>query len=422
MSIQSDGNISNAGSDPREHTWSDRLPRHLSETKFSSRFARQVHSGTADLRTSNPTDVELTHRRDTLSAYRDAVDNDNTEVYTPTDAGLPAARESISEYYAARGADVDPADIILCASTSEAYSWLAKLLAEPGDAIAVPNPSYPLFDHLLRLESVRRIPYPVTYDGRWHTDIGALRATIENHSVRAVIDVSPNNPTGHRLRGEPLNHIAATLVSSTTPLIVDEVFVDYNRQTGHASGILAELQTRPAAERPPTFVLSGLSKLAGLPGAKLGWIVLDGPTEWRRDARKRLRYIADTYLSVTTLAQSAAPAVLRTLDAFQDELNTRLAEHTRRLRALTDDIPVASRQSGAHGWYELVRLPHTQSSRAVALHLAESHDVALQPGFLYDLPETTLVTSLLPPNEVFREGVKRLRRGLIELYDSGPVR
>jgi len=422
MSIQSDDNISNAETDHPAGTWSDRLPRQLTETEFSRRFDEEFGPDTVDLRTSNPTDVELGHRRDTVAAYREAVDDEAINTYTPTDAGLLSAREAISDYYAQRGADVAPDDIILCASTSEAYSWLAKLLAEPGDAIAVPNPSYPLFDHLLRLESARPISYPVAYDGRWHTDIGALRSLIDDHSVRAVVDVSPNNPTGHRLRDEPLNRIANTLASSKTPLVVDEVFLDYNRNTDRATGILGELQSLPANDRPPTFVLSGLSKLAGLPGAKLGWIVLDGPKAWRRDTRERLRYIADTYLSVTTIAQVAAPSIFRALDDFQDELNTRLAKNARQIGALTDEVPVASRRSGTHGWYELIRLPHTRSSRAVALHLAESHDVALQAGFLYDLPETTLVTSLLPPNHVFCEGVERLRNGLVELYNSGSSR
>lgn len=422
MSIQSDDNISDAETHHLADTWSERLPRPLTETEFSRRFDQEFGPDTVDLRTSNPTDVDLAHRRDTVAAYRDAVDDEGIDTYTPTDAGLLSARAAISDYYAERGADVAPDDIILCASTSEAYSWLTKLLAEPDDAIAVPSPSYPLFDHLLRLESARSISYPVAYDGRWHTDIGALRSLIDDHTVRAVVDVSPNNPTGHRLRGEPLNRVATTLASSKTPLVVDEVFLDYNRKSGCATGMLAELQNRPPNDRPPTFVLSGLSKLAGLPGAKLGWIVLDGPTAWRRDARERLRYIADTYLSVTTIAQVAAPSILRALDDFQAELNARLAENARQISTLTDDIPVASRQSGAHGWYELIRLPHTRSSRAVALHLAESHDVALQAGFLYDLPETTLVTSLLPPNHVFYEGVERLRDGLVELYNAGSSR
>jgi aspartate/methionine/tyrosine aminotransferase len=395
---------------------SARLPERLTETDFARRFNTALQQGGLDLRTSNPTHVDLHARDGCLNALRDASHTEELETYNAQPAGCLEARQAIATYYERRNAAVDPKDIVLCASTSEAYTWLGKLLADPGDSIATPTPSYPLFEHLLNLEALTPTRYNIAFDGQWHTDIGTLRSALARESTRAVIDVSPNNPTGHRLRGDSLDSVSGLLADRTVPLIVDEVFIDYNRCADVAESILAPLQRRPASQRPRALIVSGLSKVAGLPGAKLGWIVLDGPDAWRRQTRRRLRFIADTFLSVTNASQLATPGVLSAADDFQTELNARLASHADQLTALIDDIPVASRHSGAHGWYELIRLPHTISSGKLAVELAEQHDVGVQPGFLYDLPETTLVVSLLPTDEVFDRGIDCLHAGLRAAY------
>ena len=323
--------------------------------------------------------------------------------YAPSPQGAPAARAAIAAYYAERGIEVDPAHIVLTASTSEAYAWCFKLLADPGDAVLIPQPSYPLFDYLAGLESVETLPYPLAYDGEWHIDFPALEAVLTSRT-RAVIVVHPNNPTGSFLKRAEYARLAALCRARNLAIICDEVFADYA-----AAEDAARMPWLAGTDAVLTFVLNGLSKVAGLPQMKLGWTVVSGPADERAAALARLEVIADTYLSVGTPVQLALPRLLAGSGALRAQIQARVAANRRTLdAALSGDFP-AHALPAEGGWYAIVRLPTTHSEDAWALALLERHNVLAQPGYFYDLPLTpALVLSLLPPPAVFAPGVARL--------------
>ena len=374
-----------------------------------------------DLTASNPTTCGFTY--DTAAILAALADPAQFQ-YAPTPHGAPAARAAIVAYYSGRGAPVDPAHIFLSASTSEAYSWCFKLLADPGDAVLIPQPSYPLFDYLAGLDSVQPHPYPLRYDGEWHIDFPALEAAITART-RAVVLVHPNNPTGSFLKRAEYGRLAAICRARDLALICDEVFADY------AYGEDAARLPSPAGtDDVLTFTLNGLSKVAGLPQMKLGWIVVSGPAEERAAAVARLEVIADTYLSVGTPVQLALPHLLTGSEAVRAQIRARVAGNRRHLdAALTGDLP-AHALPAEGGWYAIVRLPAVRSEEEWALTLLDHDNVLVQPGYFYDLPfAPALVLSLLPAPDVFAYGVAclvRLVRALstdekTDLTDSLPA-
>ncbi len=359
-----------------------------------------------DLTASNPTTCGFAY--DTAGILEALADPAQFR-YAPTPQGAPAARAAIAAYYAERGAQVDPAQIVLTASTSEAYAWCFKLLADPGDAVLIPQPSYPLFDYLAGLENVQPLPYPLAYDGEWHIDFPALEAAITPRT-RAVVVVHPNNPTGSFLKRAEYGRLAALCRAHHLAIISDEVFADYayTRDT-------SRMPSLTTTDEGLAFSLNGLSKVAGLPQMKLGWIVVSGPAEERTAALARLEVLADTYLSVATPVQLALPALLAGSHALRAQIQARVAANRRVLEAtLGRDLP-AHALPAEGGWYALVRLPVAHSEDEWALALLERFNVLVQPGYFYDLPFTpTLVLSLLPPPDVFAYGTACLARLLRE--------
>jgi aspartate/methionine/tyrosine aminotransferase len=313
--------------------------------------------------------------------------------YEPTARGLLTAREAVSEYY---DGSVHPDRILLTASTSEAYSFLFKLLCDPGDQVLVPRPSYPLFDMLAQLESVRVVQYPLHYHEGWFIDIQAIDEAI-TPSTRAIVWVNPNNPTGSFLKRAEYSAIARLCSNHGLALISDEVFADYPLDV--------EAEAMPSltsTEECLCFSLSGLSKVCGMPQLKLGWIVASGPGH--REALQRLEWIADTFLSVGTPVQYAAPALLESRDLIQCQIRRRT---TGNLAHLCDACLASScrvlRVEG--GWYATLQVPNTNGEEDWALDLLE-RGVLVQPGFFFDFEtEGYLVLSLLTPSETFEEGV-----------------
>src|SRR5579875_310797 len=337
-----------------------------------------------DLTESNPTRAGFAYPRGIIEALADH----RALRYDPSPRGLASARQAVADYYAARGRKFHPEDILLTASTSEAYSFLFKLLADPGDEFLAPRPSYPLFEHLAALESARIRQYALRYDGSWHIDFSTLEVTAR---TRAIVVVNPNNPTGSFLKAGEWER----LESYGLPILCDEVFADY-----------PFAPPPPASPRGLTFFLNGLSKIAGLPQMKLGWIAASGAG--RQAALQRLEFVADTYLSVASPVQLALPALL----ASASRLAGQIRERT---RANLDFLRAASRDSAAAvldvegGWYAIARLPRTRGEEEWALHLLAERDVLAQPGFFFDFEEEAyLVLSLLPPPEIFQEGVRRI--------------
>ncbi|MDR3703211.1 MAG: pyridoxal phosphate-dependent aminotransferase [Candidatus Sulfopaludibacter sp.] len=353
-----------------------------------------------DLTESNPTHAGLHYPPGMLAALADP----RALQYEPAPAGSTEARGVVSAYYAARGCAVDAARILLTASTSEAYAYLFKLLADPGDEVLAPRPSYPLFEYLATMESVTVRQYPLVYHGGWSMDLDALAAEM-SQKTRAVILVNPNNPTGSYVKRRELAELVRLCAGRGVALISDEVFSDY-ALTSDAERV----KTLAGVEECLTFSMSGLSKIAGLPQMKLGWIAASGPEAVRREAMEKLEWIADTYLSVSTPVQCAAAALLEAGEAVQRQIRARSAENL----AFAEELlrgSAANVLAVEGGWYITLQVPRVRSEEEWVLLMLERENVLVQPGYFYDFTsEAFLIVSLLTEPAVFREGFARLKR------------
>jgi alanine-synthesizing transaminase len=372
----------------------DTRPNRLTQA-LAARRAAGAHI--LDLTESNPTHAGLTYPEDLLAALADP----RALRYDPAPAGMARARDAVAAYYSARGKTADPARILLTASTSEAYAYLFKLLTDPGDEILVPRPSYPLFEFLAAMESVAVRQYPLVYDGVWSIDIDALAHEV-NERTRAIVLVNPNNPTGSYVKRAELEALVRICRERDLALISDEVFSDFAfAQDPRRAGSLAELCDCLV------FSMSGLSKVAGLPQMKLGWMVVNGPGSLRDRAFDKLEWIADTYLSVATPVQYAAAALLAWADDPQRQISGRTACNLERLRRSLAGTS-AGVLSPEGGWYAVVQVPRIRTEEEWTLELLQGHDVLVQPGFFYDFPsEAFLIVSLLTIEREFGEGVHR---------------
>lgn len=316
--------------------------------------------------------------------------------YLPDARGWGPAREAIADLCRTRGVDTSADDVLLCASTSEAYAYLLTCLCDPGDGIAIPEPSYPLFEHLARLQSVEITRYRLAYDGAWHVDLDSLARAV-GPRTRAVFVVSPNNPTGSFLKPDELER----LWSLGVPLVVDEVFRPYRWSS--FAGPIAEPLARPPVL---TFVLDGLSKRLGAPDLKLGWMVAAGPD--RDEALRRLEHIADTFLSVAGPVQRALPELLQMGEPFRVALAERVERNLRVLGAVTAGS-VVTVLHGEGGWYATARLPAVLDEAAWLEELLVGEGLAPHPGWLFDFEQRpVLVLSLLLPEAAFADASRRL--------------
>ncbi len=342
-----------------------------------------------DLTGSNPTNAGIVYPQELLGVLERA--QAKSLVYRPEPFGMLTAREAV-----ARVTSAEVRDIMLTASTSEAYAFLFKLLCDAGDAVLVPAPSYPLFEHLAELEGVQALPYRLAYDGAWHIDTDSLRRAVTPR-VRAIVVVSPNNPTGQYLSDSE----ADVLASFGLPLISDEVFREFP---------LAQATPRrpPPREACLTFTLDGLSKRAGSPQLKLGWTVVSGPERARREACERLELIADTFLSVGTPIQQALPGLLDLCPGVTAAIGARCRENLATLERAVATSSVTLLRAEA-GWNSVLRLPAVRSEEELVLDLLREHEVLVQPGWYYDFEsEPYAIVSLLTEPHVFAEGTARL--------------
>jgi aspartate/methionine/tyrosine aminotransferase len=359
---------------------------------------RRQDARVLDLTESNPTRV-FTYPREILRAF----EQPRVLSYDPAPAGSIEAREAVAGYYAARGVGVEAARILLTASTSEAYAYLFKLLTNPGDNVLVPRPSYPLFEYLANMESVEIRQYPLVYQGAWAIDLDGLAAAITKRT-RALVVVHPNNPTGSFVKRAELQALVRLCKDRNIALISDEVFSDYAfAPDAERAGTIGEVTDCLA------FAMSGLSKTAGLPQMKLGWIVVNGPEELRREAFEKLEWIADTYLSVSTPVQCAAGKLLEAGEGVQRQI--RQATGARSILALAKLAGSAANVLRAEGgWYITIQLPRMRSEEEWTLDLLAHENVLVQPGYFYDFEsEAFIVVSLLTAQEDFNQGLSRLR-------------
>ncbi|MDE3168344.1 MAG: pyridoxal phosphate-dependent aminotransferase [Acidobacteriota bacterium] len=355
-----------------------------------------------DLTESNPTHAGLAYPDDVTAAFSGA----GLLAYEPAPAGAPAAREAVSEYYRARGCAVGIERILLTASTSEAYAYLFKLLADPGDEVLVPRPSYPLFEFLAAMENVTVRPYSLVYHGTWGIDLAGVEAAI-GPRTRAIVLVNPNNPTGSYVKRAELDELARMCRARGIALVSDEVFSDYA-----LTGDPRRVSTLAGVDECLAFSMSGLSKVAGLPQMKLGWIVASGPAAARREALEKLEWIADTYLSVGTPVQCAAARLLAAGEAVQRQIRERTARHLDFARNTLAGSP-ANLLHVEGGWYAILQVPRIRGEEEWALDLL-ARGVLVQPGFFYDFEsEAYLVVSLLTGPAIFQEGMARLRDALV---------
>jgi hypothetical protein len=328
--------------------------------------------------------------------------------YDPAPFGIEPAREAVAADFDRRGAKVPPERIILTASTSEAYGFLFKLLCDPGDEILVPRPGYPLFEFLAALDTVQVRGYPLRHDGSWRVDVDGLKAAVSPRT-RAVVVVSPGNPTGAYLTRAEVDALETLASERDIALICDEVFSDF---------ALAGDPRRPpslAHDGPAlAFTLGGLSKSCGLPQLKLAWTAVSGPAQPRREALERLEIVADTYLSVSTPVQVAAPEILARVEELQAPIRDRTRLNLDRLRTCFDARSAASLLEPEGGWAAVLRVPATLSEEERVARLLEERDVLVHPGYFFDFPqEAYLVVSLLPDPIVFEEAVERLLASLV---------
>jgi len=358
---------------------------------------RRARAPILDLTESNPTRVGLAYPQAEILA---ALAEPSGLRYEPTPRGLDSAREAVARHYH----QVKLEDVLLTASTSEAYAFLFKLLTNPGDEILAPRPSYPLFEFLAGLESVQIRQYPLRYDGVWHLDFDALEKAITPRT-RGIVVVNPNNPTGSFLKRAELARLDSLAAANGLAILSDEVFRDYafDEDAERASTLVGDRQAL-------TFSMSGLSKIAGLPQMKLGWIVASGPN--RDKALDALELIADTYLSVATPVQLALPRLLEVSGSILQEIRQRTAANLARLRAaMQGSAATLLRTEG--GWYAVLQVPRTRTEEEWTLKLLDESGVLVQPGFFFDFEsEAFLVLSLLPEAATFAEGVSRLRSSL----------
>ena len=398
--------------------FSRRVPSDHSANPLSSAVAHRRAAGLPiiDLTESNPTRCGF----QVDAAYLlSALSRPGSLAYEPHPQGLALAREAVAGYYRDIGATVDPDELFLTTGTSEAYAMVFKLLADPGDEVLVPTPGYPLLDVLTRLEGVRLIPYALQWRepaAAWCMDLELVRASVSTRT-RAIVVVSPNNPTGSYLKRAELRGLSALCRDLGLALVVDEVFSDY------AAGTDPERVRTTAAAGPEalTFTLNGFSKLVGLPQLKLGWIHVAGPGELAAAARERLAYVTDAFLSVSAAVQHAAPQVFGLRASVQGQIRERLRANRAVLEAGLSGVPGCRVLPAEGGWYAVVSLPTGVSDESLTLDLVENDGVLAHPGYFYDFSAGSfLVLSLLPPGQAFREGVSRTAARL-QAAVSGPT-
>jgi alanine-synthesizing transaminase len=383
--------------------FSSRLPENVAPNLLTDAVRARLARGEPfiDLTESNPTRAGFEYPADLLAPLADA----RALRYAPSPLGAIDARRAVSADYARQGVDVAPDRIVLTASTSDGYSLLFKLLADAGDEVLVPRPSYPLFDHLTRLDLVVARHYDLDLHGAWAIDFDSLERAITPRT-RAVLVVSPNNPTGSFISAVELDRLAAICAARGIAIIADEVFADYELEPG------ASRQAGRVAARGDglSFTLGGLSKSVGLPQVKLGWIAAGGREPLVAAALERLELVCDAYLAVSTPAQLAAAALLDRGAAVRSQISTRIRANYRTLQRAVGAVPSCRVLRSGGGWYAVLQVPSFESEEDLVLRLLDA-GVLAHPGYFFDFPrESFLVVSLLPPGAAFADGISRILR------------
>ncbi len=383
------------------YSYSQRLSWSFSSNSLTQLLLEKRAAGIPllDLTVSNPTRCLLEYpHEDIQKAFGRVPDF----TYGPDPFGSHLARSAVADYYCERAISIASNQLLLTASTSEAYSLLFKLLCDPGDEVLAPLPSYPLFEYLAALESARMVPYHFRYDGNWYLDFASLRAQI-NQRTKAIIVVNPNNPTGAFLTAEEQGELLHLAKQFCLPIISDEVFTDYALTPSARIG-----KTLIGNESVLSFSLNGLSKAAGMPQMKLAWIATGGPAQEQRKARERLEVITDTYLSVGTPVQHALPDLLRIGEPIRQQLLRQIKKNV----AVMDSFVAGTAVQRLHlqgGWSAVLQLPRIMTEEDWVRGLLQEQDTLVQPGYFFDMEsEAYIVLSLITPAGEFRAGIEKI--------------
>ncbi|MEI6437484.1 MAG: pyridoxal phosphate-dependent aminotransferase [Candidatus Omnitrophota bacterium] len=375
----------------------------LSDNPLAAALAARKASGgkILDLTESNPTRAGIAYPPE---MFLGAFNNKESLVYAPEPKGLLKAREAVAAYFAARGVIVPADHLTLTASTSEAYSFLFRLLADPGDRILLPAPSYPLFSYLADINDIEPVYYQLAFDGlKWEIDLESLEKGAKAGKVKAVVLVSPNNPTGSFISADELKDLNVLCVKYKMAIISDEVFSDYLFEG--ARGRYVSLASNSDVL---SFALGGLSKALALPQMKLGWIAANGPRDVLKDALARLEVITDTFLSVNTPVQHACIEWLPKAGVIQEQVMRRVTENL----SFLNKTAVGGRAyvyPVDGGWYAVVRAELGLPEDEWAVRLLKDKGVYVHPGFYFDFEtEGHIVLSLLTLPDIFRQGVPAL--------------
>lgn len=359
---------------------------------------KQEGAEVIDLTLSNPTACGIKYPGQEILSALSAPEN---LTYAPDSKGLIAARTAVAGLYRQKGIEIDPEDIFLTASTSEAYSYIFRLLADPDDTILFPSPSYPLFQFLGEINDVRLEFYPLVYDSGWQMDLGGLIEQLHPR-VKAVVLVNPNNPTGNYISSKEFEHLNKICSSRNISLISDEVFFDFPLTDIRPVSLAG---SRDAL----SFTLGGVSKMLGLPQMKLSWIIVNGPPPLADEARQRLEIIADTFLSANIPAQNALGAWLQYREDIQGQINRRIRENFTWLKQETAGLKGSRLLNAQGGWYAVLEVSDSKTEEEWVMKLLNKYQVFVHPGFFYDFTGGTfLVVSLLPGPALFKEGMTRL--------------
>jgi aspartate/methionine/tyrosine aminotransferase len=392
--------------------FSARTPSDLTPNRLTAALAAARAAGrpVIDLTESNPTRAGFAYPAGLLDPLADS----RALTYAPSPFGLAEARRAVAQQYARRGAAVSPDRIVLTSSTSEAYSFAFKLLADPGDEVLVPQPSYPLFEHLASLDGVVARPYELDTLRGWRIDFDSVERALTART-RAILLVSPNNPTGSFVTADEGVGLGRLAAGRGAALIVDEVFADYPLRDAPARSAACLLHRDDVL----SLSLGGLSKCVGLPQVKLAWLTAGGPPRIVEAALARLEVIADTYLSVSTPVQVAVGVLLDRGEAVRRQIADRIASNHRRLLDRARSCAACRVPGSEGGWYAVVEVPACDSEEALVLGLLDAEGVLVHPGYFFDFPRGShVVISLLPREALFADGLERLMRHIACCADA----
>ena len=383
--------------------FSQRTAWDVEETQLARALRKRRERGLEilDLTASNPTQCGFAYDE---TGILGALGAREALIYDPDPRGMLSAREAVCRYYAEREALISPEQMFLTTGTSEAYSWLFRLLCDPGDEVLIAQPSYPLFDFVAQIDDVRLVPYPLVYDHGWQIDFGGLRECV-TAKTKAIALVHPNNPTGHFTKDAERRELENICQQRGLALIVDEVFLDYAMPGNEGAA-----RSFAGGEHPVvTFVLSGISKIAALPQMKAAWIAAFGPERELKDALGRLEVVADTFLSMNAPVQCALPAWLEGARTVQEQIRARTVTNLENLDRILLQNRQLTRLEVEAGWYAVLRVPALMSDEDLAVRLVEERGVSVHPGYFFGFGgEGWLVVSLLTPEVEFLRGVQEI--------------